>query len=197
MKPEDGSESTRDNYATTTTQPLEEEMPASRKPLLQNSSIGSETREKVVEEEIRDKEATILNSESLPARILREEIGLNEAEPENKDQVVCSGIVVEGKGLVSNVDFEVEQEQKSNTEANEEKIPTIAIESGEQAGQEMEDKTPTSRTENKANANKNDELSTIKVRRIPLFYSLKTNIKLGNQVITSVSQSYSANKHHK
>lgn len=149
-KPDDSSESKRDNYATTTTEHVEEEILAeqSKKSLLHNSSPVSETNEKVIKEEIQDKGATILNSDSVPARILSKEIGLKEAEPESKNQVVCSDIALEEKDLASNVDFEVQQEQKSNTEANVEEIPAIASESGEQIRQEMEDKTPTPRMEN-------------------------------------------------
>ncbi|KAF3444607.1 hypothetical protein FNV43_RR14299 [Rhamnella rubrinervis] len=146
-KLDDSSKSKRDNYATTTSEHLEEEMHAeqSKKSLVQNSSFVSETHEKVIKEEIQDKGATILNSDSVQARILSEEVGLKEAEPENKDQIICSDIAIEEKGLASNVDFEVQEVQKSNTEANVEEIP--ASESGEQIRQEIEDKTLTTRIE--------------------------------------------------
>ncbi|XP_048327501.2 uncharacterized protein LOC107415461 isoform X2 [Ziziphus jujuba] len=144
-EPEDSKEPNKDSYATTSTEHLEEEILAeeSKETFVQNSSVKAETNEKVIEEEIQDKGVTINDSDSVPDRIVSEDIGLKEAEPDNKDQVI-SVIAPEGKESTSNVDSEVQQEQKSSTEENAEEIPALASESVEQ----IEDKSPTSRIEN-------------------------------------------------
>lgn len=152
-EPEDSTEPNRDNYATTATKHLEEEILAEegKENFDQNSAVVSETNEKLIEEEIQDKGVTINTSDSVPDRIVSEEIGLKEAELDNKDQIKNSDIALEEEELTSNVDSEVKQEQKSSAEESGEEIPATAsetVEQTEEGTEEIEDKTPTEKIGN-------------------------------------------------